>query len=380
MFNPQSSQNSANLLNEASGLQQVEITINGIQIKDEYLQDIEIDYDGGFEIKGYFVVNDIYDLQTQAFISPGQIANVKYMDQHKDEFERDFMILRSSETKMQDFKGINFQIQDIASWKLKNTFEPKSWEETTLVDVFNYILNLEVKPLIPKIKIIQTPGRTLKHFCIPLNVNFLEFITEEFRKEGTFFYQTRDSIIIGDTDIPETPQFPYKQTGSEETYGFVVMEHYLTFNNIMETNKVLPKTQFIVYDNTKKLVERYDKSLSDYKESLKLSGKAFNSQLTYNRRDSTQEYLVDTTKYKHLYYHNNSQLTIYVPGNVKYSILYKKIDVYLSGNVMADDTRETGDYKVSGKYMIMGVEDKIIVGQKFIQKLSLKRLNEEEKS
>ena len=155
---PISTFNSAEQLNDASGLDFLEININGIKIKEEYISDFEIDYSGGFEIKGYFTVNDIFDLQTQGFIEPGYKITIKYKDQHKDDFERDFLIIRSTEMKIQDAKGIKFIVQDIASWKLRNTFQPKSWDEITLVEVFDYILSLEVQPLIPKIKRLGTPS------------------------------------------------------------------------------------------------------------------------------------------------------------------------------------------------------------------------------
>lgn len=369
-------QNTGSSLNEASGLQLLEITLSGIKIGKQYIQDVEIIYDGTFEIKGHFTINDIYDLETQGFKKPQNIVNIKLIDQHKDNWDRDFMILRTTETKMQDSRGIKFYIQDIASWRLKNTFIPKSWEETKLVDVFNYILSLEVKPLIPKIKIIEKPGRTLKHFCTPLNQNFLDFITDEFRKEGTYFYQTKDSIIIGEIEIPETPQFPYKQTGAPALYGFNIMEYTLKFNNILKTNSILPKTHFLAYNPETKKVKEYTKSLEDYKDDMKLTPKVYNSQMTNYNRHSTQEYILDTTKYKHLCYKDNTEITIFVPGNIKYSILYKKIDIYLSGAVYADDTRNTGDYKLSGKYMIQKVTDKIVLGQKFYQKIVAKRVSE----
>jgi len=377
---PISSINTAEQLNDASGLNYIEININGIKVKEEYIQDFEIHYNGGFEIKGYFTINDIYDLQTQGFLNPGFKINVKYKDQHKDDFERDFIIVRSTELKIQDAKGIKFVVQDIVSWKLRNTFQPKSWEEVTLKEVFDYILSLEVQPLIPKIKRLGKPStRKLKHFCVPLHVNFLDFITEEFRKEGTFFYQTKDAIVIGDYEPPETPQFPYTQVGKHDLYGFNIFEYYLTFNNINETNTVLPKTEFIAYDPSKKKVQEYKKSLPDYKELLKPSRVANNSQLTFGARHITQDYLLDTTKYKYYYYHNNTQLEIYVPGNVKYSELYKKVEVKLGGNINALDTRNLGDYKLSGKYIIYEVHDKIVMGNKFYQKLVLKRLSEEKK-
>ena len=165
-----------------------------------------------------------------------------------------------------------------------------------------------------------------------------------------------------------------------DLYGFNIMEYYLTFNNVTETNSVLPKTEFIVYDHTKKKVKEYKKNLNDYKDSLKPSTKAYNSQLTFGARHSTQEYLQDSTEYKHWYYQNNTQLEIYVPGNVKYSELFKRVEVKLGGNINAIDTRELGDYKLSGKYIITRVTDKIVLGNKFYQKLMLKRLSEEVKS
>ena len=190
-----------------------------------------------------------------------------------------------------------------------------------------------------------------------------------------FFYQDKQLIQVGNTNPPET-EYVYKQVGAQEYYGFIIIDYQLVFNNVDKTNKKLPKTIFLSYDKSTKSMVKYDKSLSEYGEDFNNGGVFNNSQITNGVRYVTKEYLVDDTKYRHLEYKNNTVISVVVPGNIKYNLLNKLIKVELSGNINSKETLNSGDAKLSGKYEILEIYDKVASGSRFIQKMIIRRVNE----
>jgi len=368
-----------NLLIESSNFKILNIIINNITINKNYINDLSIDWNGTFRIYGYFTLNDHFDAINTMFIEPGMEIIIEYIDNFDVKFSRNFNIVISTETKEQDFKTIQFLFQDNISWLLQKTYIAKSYKNTTIIDVFNDFYELEAKKGAEKYKIdiISQKTKNLTNFVIPLHIDFLTFIEIEFRKEGLYFYQTKNKIVLGNSEIiPETPEYPYTEVGQKDLYGFNIMEYKLNFNDIKKTNTESPKSNTLVFDKNTKSMTVYSKNLSDFLEEFNLSGIAKNSELTNGLKLKTKELLNDTDKYDNLIYMNNTSLYIIVPGNIDYSLLWKVVDVKLSGATYTTQTRKSGDVALSGKYKIYRVEDKFISGQKFIQRLTLKRVNQ----
>jgi len=72
----------------------------------------------------------------------------------------------------------------------------------------------------------------------------------------------------------------------------------------------------------------------------------------------------------------NELLEIVVPGNIDYTQMYRVIDTHLTGNINSKDTLNKGDVKLSGKYQIIEIKDKI-VNNTFNQKLKIRRVGEQ---
>jgi hypothetical protein len=314
------------------------------------------------------------------FVEPGQSIVIEFIDNYDVKFSRTFNLLSSTENKDQDFKTIQFRFQDNISWLLQKTFIAKSYKKTSIIDIFNDYFKLEAKKTadIDKINIISQKTSDLNNFVVPLHINFLTFIENEFNRAGVFFYQTRDKIILGNDEVPETPEYPYTQVGSKDLYGFNIMEYKLQFNDIKKTSKSQKSNTLVFNKNTKSMVA-YTKNLSDFIEEYSTGGIAHNSQLTNGSGLKTKEVLVDTDKYDNLIFKDNTEMNIIVPGNIDYSLLWKTVEAKLSGAKYTVETRKSGDIALSGKYQIARVEDKFISGQKFIQRLTLVRVNQGKK-
>jgi hypothetical protein len=371
------------LLIESCNFKILTITINDIEIQPNYISDLSVDWSGQFRIYGYVTINDHYDIVNTMLKEPGQRMKIKIIDNYDDVFIREFVITNSGEVKEQDFKTVQLRFQDTISYVLQNTFIAKSYEETTLVDVLNDYLELEAKTSMDEynLKVLSKTTRTLKNFVVPLHIDFLTFIENEFKREGVFFYQTRKYLVIGDDDIPEmfrSDDLPYVQVGKTDWYGFKMLEYKLQFNNIRKTMN-LQKSNMLVFDPETKSIVSYDKSLTDFMENMNTGGEVKNSQLTNGAQHKTKSTLIDTQEYQHLDYKYNTEMNIIVPGNLKYSLLWKQVIVKVSGSQVSIETRESGDVALSGEYQISRVEDKFLVGQKFVQRLTLRRINEGKK-
>jgi len=353
------------------------IMINDKKIEQNYINDMSIDWNGTFRIYGYCTINDHFDLVNTMLLNPGQELTIHYIDNYEDKFERTFVITQSHEIKEQNFKSVTLTFQDNISFKLQNTFKAKSYTNTNIVDVFKEYIKSEVSDDIKNVTITDGKFKTLKrtNFVVPLHIDFLTFMEIEFAKDAIWLYQTKENIIIGNVEIPETPDYKYKQVGGKDLYGFKIIEYNLDFNNIKETN-TKPKANVLVYDKNTKSIVDYSKNLEDYLPDWTTEGTSINSQLTNGNKLETKEYLLDTSKFDLNTYKYNTKIEIIVPGNIGYSILYKNVDVLLSGAVYTKETRETGDVKLTGKYQISRVEDKFLIGHKFVQRLTLRRVFE----
>lgn len=363
---------------ESSNFKTLNITINGYIIENNYIEDLSIDWNSNFRIFGYFTLNDHFDAINSMFVEPGMLITIEYMDNYNKKFSRSFNLLASTETKEQNYKTIIFRFQDTLSWLLQKTYIPRSYKSTTLVDVFNDYFKLQAKSFADsyKIKVKSKPTLKLEHFVIPLHIDFLTFLENEFEREGVFFYQTKDSIMINTAEENNAPNdYPYVEAGNKDLYGFNIMEYDLTFNNIAETSKLQANNTLVFNKDTKSMVS-YNKNLPIFMNEFSTGGIVHNSQLTNGEQLKTKVELIDTKKYECYLFNNNTTMHIIVPGNIDYSILWRKVTVELIGATYTIETRKSGDVILSGIYEISRVEDKFLAGQKFIQRLTLRRINQ----
>jgi len=371
---------SLNLINQSSGIHDVQIYINDFQIRNDIIKDITTTW-GDISIYGTLTINDIYDVINTTKFVPNSELTIYLFDAYDTMYVRKFIILSSNERKEQDNKIITFYFRDNISLALDRTFIAKSYKETTLLQVIEDIFKETVDPLLsgfPIEKDFISSGIKYKNYCIPKNVSFLEFIINEVKKEGWFFYQSRNKIHFTNKGRIPKHKYPYKQVPPHDLYGFTIMSYRCKFNNTELTYKQ-PKTEYWAFDRTKKKMIRYTKSFDDYKESWKMQDVVSCSQDTFDERIQTQDQLIDVTEFNNLIFKKNTILEIVVPGNINYNLLWRDTFVELSGGKMSSTTQNDGDVKLSGLYSCFKIEDKIMFGNRFIQKMYLKRVDEGKK-
>lgn len=365
-------------VNQSSSIYNISITINDFSIDKELIQDYAVNWEG-FSIYGHLVINDIYDIINTTDLKPNDEIVISYTDVYDKLFARNYNIVSTYEKFEQDSKLLRINFRDVISSKLERIYIDKSYEETKLSEVFTEYFNKYAAPLISGYPInLHFENTTeLRHkYCIPKDRNFLEFINLELYKEGYFLYQDKQDIYLTKgVTVPEH-NYPYKQVPPHDVYGFNIISYRLKFNNL--ENKEIPRSKFFVYNPAGKTMDHYDETFSSYKERLKIVKNNITDEQEFEVTEKfrTQEYLVDNTYFYYYPHMNNSILEIVVPGNIEYSKIYRIMQVDMAGNRNSLTSQKTGNIKLSGKYKCFRVQDKLVNGKRFIQKLFLYRVEE----
>lgn len=368
-------------INDSSNIPALVITINDIELKADTILDAEIVWKDDFNITGYVIFNEMYNITTQANIKAGSSILWYQADMYDEFYSREFIITNVKEVKDKNNKTIELEFQDKVSWTLANTFESKNYSGKRVSDIIKDVNIPNIVYGFPiNIDIENTDIKT--SLIVPGNVSLLSFIQEELNKEGFILYQDKKNIKLVNTqnlmpsELP-TNKFIYKEISDNSLYGFMIMDYHINHNNIEKTNTVKNQTVLIYDPRTKQMVQE-NSSLSDIYSEIKTTNNVTdNSQLTTGSQYTTQEYLGVNNLFKELYmtYLENTSLSIAVPGNIMYNKRFQITDIILMGNPNIQEEIDTGDIKLSGKYICTQIVDKILPGQKFIQKLIINRID-----
>ena len=368
-------------INDSSNITALVITINDIELKADTILDAEIVWKDDFNITGYVIFNEMYNITTQANIKAGSSILWYQADMYDEFYSREFIITNVKEVKDKNNKTIELEFQDKVSWTLANTFESKNYSGKRVSDIIKDVNIPNIVYGFPiNIDIENTDIKT--SLIVPGNVSLLSFIQEELNKEGFILYQDKKNIKLVNTqnlmpsELP-TNKFIYKEISDNSLYGFMIMDYHINHNNIEKTNTVKNQTVLIYDPRTKQMVQE-NSSLSDIYSEIKTTNNVTdNSQLTTGSQYTTQEYLGVNNLFKELYmtYLENTSLSIAVPGNIMYNKRFQITDIILMGNPNIQEEIDTGDIKLSGKYICTQIVDKILPGQKFIQKLIINRID-----
>lgn len=375
-------QNNLSNINESSSYKKLSCTIDDVEIKPSYIQDLEIHWEDDFRVNGYIKINDIFDLSNNVELDDDKIINIYVTDLYDTFYSRDFKITNIKEKKSMNDKVTIIEFQDVISWELQNTYIPKSFQATKASDMFLDFMSLKADSLLGTVQ-KQIASTSISHplYVVPTNINFLDFILGEFNKEGYILYQTYDKIILEDAknlipSVLETVEFEYKESKKNQHYGFNIIDYSAVLADTKAVSKN-PVHSVLVYNPATKTMDEFKQNLEDVYSDLQVTGKANVTQKTNGACIKTQEYLIDNNLYLDTIKasKDNSGVDIMVPGNITYSSVFKKMDILLMGNSNSTESIKSGDVKLSGVYVCYKVKDKFIPGQKFIQQLILKRVD-----
>lgn len=368
-------------INQSSSTTSLVITIDDFEIKIADVMDMEILWKD-FEITGFIKINDLYDIANLLDINTSTTLTLYVSDLYEEYFSRQFVIKKYDQVSLNNSKFISLELQDTVSYALKNTFVSRGFKNKSITDIFKYCMSLKVDTMLSGFPITKyIDETTIKHpnKVLVTTTNALDFLTKELSKEGYKLFQTRKGIHLKNiTDLYpsklETNEFVYTESSSNQYYGFNIMD-FETINS--DQSAIEPASTVLAYDPSTKTMKSYSKNLDTMFNDIKSSSSSSSPQVSEGTIIKTQEYLTDNNLAMKTYlsYLNSNGVFVAVPGNVKYNEVFKLYDIILKGDINITESQNEGDVKLSGKYVCTEIVDKIIPGEKFIQKLKLNRVD-----
>ena len=372
-------------LNNASAFKDLKINFKDLDSGQNYeiarnlLDSCEFQYQD-FDITGYITFRDLFDINNNLNTGPNLQIDFSLKDVDDGEYKRTFVVTKITSSRQQNFDFVRLELRDIISYTLDNIFESKSYNTIKLSDIFKEFLDKTEKANL-KVNISETKERKL--YIVNQTKSILDFLIDDLEREGFILYQDKDSINLKSCRdlVPsklEQAENLYTDKQTNQLYGFRIIE-FKQLNN-KDIKKIDPKIHCIVYNPETKTMDVFKQNLEDIENELKLN-KGAKAQETKGIKYTTKEYLDDNSLFASTFkrYIKDSQLEIIVPGNIKESKLYRKLETRISGNINVQESQDKGNEKLSGIYICTKIVDKLINGSHFIQKLILSRLDNKSK-
>ena len=366
------------------------VKIDGFEIMTDEIVSLEIKSDFfDFGFTGTLKIKDSFDLNNSGklLFTGKNTLTISVQDFLKDKSTRTYRITQMNATQAGErFKVFDIEFMDEISFLLKNAYIGKSFTSTPIAAIKQYFTHLGIDDIIKKDKmsydIIDTS--TSQSFTVTAGESVFDFFKTIFRQDNIRMWQDRNTLHIKEVNPAEIK--PLKDpNGDDLTYTNNTMNNEYLFkihdmrednNPSLEANLLKPVEKTFRFDGTKSIIDT-TVNLNDAAKKMSMNtmdtsglqqtiGAKFSKQATLET--GNQAYDVFET------YMRNNNLSIVVPGSLKYSNVGASAKVLLKGNNMYNNTQLEGDTLSSGAYFIASVSDRII-GDKLIHKIVLCRLD-----
>jgi len=379
-----------NLFDTASVLKMAEVHIDGGIILPENIIEIEIQWNhDSFEIQAIITLKDNTDLAKVLKNWDRIVVNIFITDMSDNTMSRDFYISKLSETRgdEENTKNLEIKLVDKISFTLKNTFYSKSYSNMSITDIIDDVWKEKNFDKLYDSKFISKKFSKTKNvydgFVIPQDRSLYEVFSLYLANEGFVWFQNKDSIEIKSVQeiLPSVLTADKAKDFLEETdnpnYIYKILDFTGNYVNLYESLKLpASTTYFYVYDE--KIMNTIEANLSDVYDSLKTTpasekyiqptdGKRF---VSIEKEQNCDQQLLLT----YLQYMKNTQIEIFVPGNVKGNKLFDKRNASFKGSSLHNEGLTQGNTSLQGEFLVFSIYDKIL-GEKMISKVNICRLN-----
>lgn len=383
------------IFNEVTTLRTFSIEINDNPILNEDVISLELMF--AFNkpfISGNLVMKDSYGIATLNLWDGETKIKVYAVDLYGEKFSRVFRISNIANDEYNErFKRYNISLIDELYYTLANTYLSKSYTNDPITAFKEYMTELKLDTYLSDNKMTgEYDSLDDKYsFIVPQDRSVYDFFSYEFRQHGLRFWQSRKSLNVKAVTIKDLEfvqhegpnglqNAKYSNHSDNDLYGFKIHDFKLSYNNIIDSNKVLPIVKHQYYDITKKIIDTTTNNLTDVYADMTLN----NKDMSKLQHTTGEKYVVDADIFinkqkielEDVFIQNNS-LTIVVPGNFKHNAVGYLAEVNLKGNVVIKAQSTEGDVFHSGKYLITSISDRYI-GDKLVQKLTLNRIDFQE--
>lgn len=364
------------ILNPGNKLESYTIKIDDVEIFPHMLKSLEMSYSNNTPvIKGRLIFDDLFDINRIVDIYKAKFE-VIFTDIFGVVVEKEFVLINAKEEFKKD-KIVMLEIQDKFSHILKESFMTKSYPKDS--DFKTALLEFVDKLELSDFEIIFSEKEFPKSegFVVPRNISNLDFFINMFYHDGFYFYQDKESVkVIHHTDlsIDKLPnnddEHVYTDQHLNQYYKTKIIDLDISYYN---QHKILPKVTSFAYDPLTKSVQKTDnndKSPYFTGDNTEIEQHDFGRMSIFQHHlnfDNHDILMRDS-------YFEQSQIDIIVNGYCS-NDLYQIYDVQLKGIRGAQESQDKGNQLLNGKYISLGITDKII-GDSMIQKIKLRRANE----
>jgi hypothetical protein len=164
----------------------------------------------------------------------------------------------------------------------------------------------------------------------------------------------------------------FREKPINSLYRYQIIDYKMIYDRKLMLNRNNSNTMLYGYDYENKTFKKKICNLNEIYDDIKLND------LENKFQNDTSKYEYSILEYMYNKSHKlieNTVLEITVPGNTKYNKVFERCNVVFMGNNNSKEGQNKGDVRQSGTYFCTKIIDKIVSGDKFIQVLSLNRID-----
>lgn len=379
------------IFTEITILKAFTIWINDVEVFQEDVLSLELKYSfDKFMISGTLSIKDSFGIAELDLFNGQTEIKIFARDFFDEVFERKFVVTSVSQQDYNErFKAYTFSLVDRIYFAMVNAYVSTGFNDIPSNALSKFFEQLNIDDIVDDEKltkdfdVIGTP----EPFCVPQDRSSYEFFTQQMRRVGYRWWQTRDSLHAKKVDINQLPEstddngdpIVYSNNTDNDKYAFKIHDFDISYNNILNMNMAYPISSNMKFDPTSRSMNSDTLNLEDVYPTMKLNDKAVDpadlklvhtvgKKITMQEISSTDKQKLDIEDV----YMENSVLNIVVPGNFKYNFPGQIVEVEFKGNPIVQKASLEGDTFHGGKYFLKEVTDRYF-GDKLIQKLKLVR-------
>ena len=354
-----------------------EIRINTVLVKEEYIKDFQVNY--GKEVKGYLSFIDNTGVLELSPLTLGAIQ-VVLTDSLGSKITRKYIITEVKSVRPGNNSiTIDIEFEDPDTFKLKTAYISRSFKNKTMLEIIEDVFNNDLK--IEAEFNNKTEGYKYEYFVTPANMNFYEFLIKQEEISDFKFFTDRGGFVFAPRDAFN---FPKLSDLKEEVFNFMqekpywrILEYKGIISNVKDIRSCVdglvsnPDVEDLKYDPLKiTLKDIYEEQklngstgLKDQAipDIIKFKGKKQGNHIFATPIKGYDKDLRDVIS-------NTQEISIVVQGVLSVR-MYGKILLNLPRVTFFGDKNPASVF--SGKFVVVGVVDKILSG-KYFQVLKLK--------
>lgn len=368
----------------------IEIKIDDYAILIDDIASLEIKHDfSNLAITGKLKFKDSFDISSAGLVkfNNKNKLTISIKDFSETSSFRSFVVTAANNVVINErVKVWDITFQDAISYAMQNTYGGVSFYGSAITCLTSLFDQMGINTILSTDKMTKdiVDTCTEREFTVPSNQTIYDFFVYQLRKDNIRIYQDRTTLHI--KEVKPAKLIPAKDPKSGDDLVFTnnipnndylfKIHDFMDFKNPAgKLNQLSPIIK--VFSSVDTGVDTTTILLDDVFADLKLNDLEITGiQVTDGEKHVTAPDASPGAQKADLFdaFMKNQQMFIAVPGTLRYGNVGSIVSLDMKGGIAGQDTNLEGDVLTSGKYLVLGVSDRLI-GDKFIQRLYLGRLD-----